>query len=120
MSKTTVQMTTIVPSARASAMLESGKYFTLRGRYVLQGEMHPESGDCFSVPFFVDKEGFAKVDGKPVQRYGLPTAKQVLACALKTLGELESHSARIFCDDQDERFLASVGMISRTSRDEEY
>lgn len=125
-SNTTVQMTTIIPSARASKLLSSGKYFTLRGRYLLQGEPLPEIGDEFSVAFTVDKEGFAKVEGKQIKHLsrvngtnsvfvvaGPPTACEVLAAALKALGELESHAQRIYCDDQDEHFLASVGAISR-------
>jgi hypothetical protein len=117
-SNTIAQMnTTFVSSARVSQMLESGRFFTLRGSYVVQGESHPESGEAFSVRFSVDRGGFAKVDGKPVKRYGLPTAKEVLKAALKALGELEDTSARLYCDDQDERFLASVGAISRASCD---
>jgi hypothetical protein len=129
-SNTTVQMTTIIPFARASRLLESGKYFTLRGRYIVQGEPLPEIGDEFSIAFTVDKEGFASIEGKQVKHLsrvngtnsvfvvaGPPTAGEVLAAALKALGELESYRQRIYCDDQDERFLVRVGAASRASCD---
>ena len=103
-------------ASQASKLLESGRFFTLRGSYVLQGEPHPESGEAYSVAFTVDKEGFAKVNGQPVKRYGLPTAKEILSKALRTLSDMESQGARLYCDDQDERFLVSVGAISRASR----
>lgn len=99
-------------ATQASKLLHSGRFFTLRGSYVLQGESHPESGESFSVSFSVDSQGFAKVEGKPVRRYGLPTSKQVLALALETLAGMEAQGARIFCADQDEAFLRSVGIIS--------
>ena len=109
--------TTFVSSARAFTLIDSKKHFALRGSYVLQGEPHPESGAAFHFPFFVDKEGFAKINGVPFRRSSLPTPREILSHALKALNELEGRSCRLFCDDQDERFLASVGAISRASCD---